>query len=172
MSVIYSIVKEIRGTKICNYLRRTGICSVIICASLYVFITIFTTICSVIILASLYVFITIFTSERQCLRGFRNRWKCMYDITCVQIRYFPPIHSTSNLQYDILWIAISIMDRDSAAGIPSFYWLLKGPRIESQWREILRTRPYRPWGPPGLLYSSWGVMFITDPHQAPRLKKH
>jgi hypothetical protein len=47
-------------------------------------------------------------------------------------------------------------------------------------REIFRTRPDRPWGPPSLLHSGyrsyqgergWGVAFTTYPNLAPRLKK-
>ena len=34
---------------------------------------------------------------------------------------------------------------------------LDGPGIESQWSEILRTCPDRPWGPPRLLYNGYRV---------------
>jgi len=35
---------------------------------------------------------------------------------------------------------------------------LDGPGIESRWEgEIFRTCPYRPWGPPSLLYSGYPV---------------
>jgi hypothetical protein len=42
--------------------------------------------------------------------------------------------------------------RDSSVGIASSHEL-DGPGIESRWGgEIFRTCPYRPWGPPSLLY--------------------
>ena len=41
--------------------------------------------------------------------------------------------------------------RDSAVGIATRYGL-DGPGIESQWGEIFRTRPDRPWDPPSLPY--------------------
>jgi hypothetical protein len=34
---------------------------------------------------------------------------------------------------------------------------LDGPRIESRWGEIFRTRSARPWGPPSLLYNGYRV---------------
>jgi hypothetical protein len=37
---------------------------------------------------------------------------------------------------------------------------LDGPGIESRWRrEIFRTRPDQPWGPPSLLYNGYRVSF-------------
>ena len=47
--------------------------------------------------------------------------------------------------------------RNSSVGIATRYGL-DGPEIES-WRggEIFRTRPYRPWGPPSLLYNWYRV---------------
>ena len=41
------------------------------------------------------------------------------------------------------------MGLDSSVGIATRYGL-DGPGIESRWGEIFRTRPDRPWGPPGL----------------------
>ena len=65
-------------------------------------------------------------------------------------------------------------------GIATRYGL-NGPRIESRWVEIFRTRPDRPRGPPSLLYNGWRVSFPGvkrqgrgvnhPPHLAPRLKK-
>lgn len=43
------------------------------------------------------------------------------------------------------------MVRDSSVGIVSCYGL-DPPENESQWGEIYRTRPDRPWGPTSLLY--------------------
>jgi hypothetical protein len=34
---------------------------------------------------------------------------------------------------------------------------LDGPGIETQWGEIFRTRPDRPWGPPSPLYIRYRV---------------
>ena len=42
--------------------------------------------------------------------------------------------------------------RDSSVGIATRYGL-DGPGIESRWGEIFRTRPYRSWDPPNLLYN-------------------
>ena len=43
--------------------------------------------------------------------------------------------------------------RDSSVGIAIRY-RLNGPVSESRWGgEIFRTRPYRPWGPPSILYN-------------------
>ena len=36
---------------------------------------------------------------------------------------------------------------------------LDTPVIESQWGEIFRTRPDRPWGPPSDLYNEYRVSF-------------
>jgi hypothetical protein len=44
----------------------------------------------------------------------------------------------------------------SSVGIATGY-ALDGPEIESLWGEIFRTRPYRPWGPPSLLYNGYRV---------------
>jgi hypothetical protein len=46
--------------------------------------------------------------------------------------------------------------RDSAFGIAIRYGL-DGPGIESQWGEIFRSRPDRPWSPPSLLYNRYRV---------------
>jgi hypothetical protein len=43
---------------------------------------------------------------------------------------------------------------DSAVGTATRYGV-NGPRIESRWGEIFRTRPDRPWGPPSLLYNGY-----------------
>ena len=49
------------------------------------------------------------------------------------------------------------MGRDSSAGITTRYGL-DGPGIESRvGREIFRTHPDRPWGPPSLLYNTYGA---------------
>jgi hypothetical protein len=48
------------------------------------------------------------------------------------------------------------VDRDSSVGIATDYGL-DGPGIESRWREIFRTRPDRPWGPPSFLYIGYRV---------------
>jgi len=50
----------------------------------------------------------------------------------------------------IIIIIIIIMGRDSSVGIATHYGP-DGPRIESRWGEIFRTRPDWPWGPPSLL---------------------
>ena len=34
---------------------------------------------------------------------------------------------------------------------------LDSPGIKSQWAEIFRTSPDRPWGPPSLLYNGYWV---------------
>ena len=44
----------------------------------------------------------------------------------------------------------------SVGGIANAYGL-DGPGIESQWGEIFRTIPDRPWGPPSLLYNRYRV---------------
>jgi len=44
----------------------------------------------------------------------------------------------------------------SVVGIATAYGL-DGPGIESQWGEIFRTSPDRPWGPPSLLYNGYRV---------------
>ena len=36
---------------------------------------------------------------------------------------------------------------------------MDGPRLESQWGEIFRTRPDWPWGPHSLLYNGYRVSF-------------
>jgi hypothetical protein len=41
---------------------------------------------------------------------------------------------------------------DSSVGIANRYGL-EGPGIESQWGEIFRTYPDRPWDPASLLYN-------------------
>jgi hypothetical protein len=49
--------------------------------------------------------------------------------------------------------------RDSSVGIATDYGL-DGPGIEKKnpgGREIFRTRPDRPWGPPSLLYNVYRV---------------
>jgi hypothetical protein len=46
--------------------------------------------------------------------------------------------------------------RDSSVGIATDYGL-DGPRNESRWGEIFRTRTDRPWGPPSLLYNGYWV---------------
>jgi hypothetical protein len=53
---------------------------------------------------------------------------------------------------------LGIVGRDSSVGIATRYGL-DGPRIESRWGgEIFRrTRPYRPWGPPSLLFNGYRV---------------
>jgi hypothetical protein len=48
--------------------------------------------------------------------------------------------------------------RDGVVGIATCYEL-DGPGIESRWRRVFRTRPDRPWGPPGLLCSGCRVSF-------------
>ena len=54
----------------------------------------------------------------------------------------------------------SKVGRDSSVGIAARYGL-DGPRIESRWSEIFRTRPDRPWGLPSLLYNGYWV-FPSD----------
>jgi hypothetical protein len=71
-----------------------------------------------------------------------------------------------------------MVGRGSSVGIATRYGL-EGPGIESGRREIFRTRPDRPWGPPSLLYNGYrsfqGVKRPGrddhPPHLAPRLKK-
>jgi hypothetical protein len=48
--------------------------------------------------------------------------------------------------------------RDSSVGIATGYGL-DGPGIESQWRNIFRTRSYLPWEPPSVLYNGYCVSF-------------
>ena len=47
-------------------------------------------------------------------------------------------------------------DRDSSVGIATSYGLV-GPGIESQWGEIFRTLPDRPWVSPSLLHDGYCV---------------
>ena len=44
----------------------------------------------------------------------------------------------------------------SSVGIATGYGL-EGPAIESQWGEIFRTCPNRPWGPHSLMYNGYRV---------------
>ena len=44
----------------------------------------------------------------------------------------------------------SVVDKATSYG-------LDGPWMESQWGEIFRTCPDRPWGPPSLLYNGYQV---------------
>jgi hypothetical protein len=44
----------------------------------------------------------------------------------------------------------------SSVGIATDYGL-DGPEIESRWGESSRACPYRPWGPPSLLYNGYRV---------------
>jgi hypothetical protein len=71
--------------------------------------------------------------------------------------------------------------RDSSVGIATRCGL-DGPGIESRWGggEIFRTRPERPWSPPGFLYNGYRVFsegkavgrgVDHSPHLVPRLKK-
>jgi hypothetical protein len=65
----------------------------------------------------------------------------------------------------------------SSVGLATGYGL-DSPEIKSQWGEIFRTRPDRPWGPPSLLYNGYrvfpggksgrGVVLTTHPLQSPR----
>ena len=57
----------------------------------------------------------------------------------------------------ILWLPSSL-GSGSSVGIATGY-RLDGPCIESRWGggEIFRTCPYRPWGPPSLLYNGYRV---------------
>jgi hypothetical protein len=48
------------------------------------------------------------------------------------------------------------VNRDSVVGVATRYEL-DGTGIESRWRRIFRTRPYRPWDPPHLLYNGYRV---------------
>ena len=49
--------------------------------------------------------------------------------------------------------------RDSSVGIATRYGM-GGPGIESRWGGgIFPTRPYRPWGPPSLLYNGYRISF-------------
>jgi hypothetical protein len=47
---------------------------------------------------------------------------------------------------------------DSSVGIATGYGL-GGPGIECRWGEVFRVCPYRPWGPPNLLYNGYRVSF-------------
>ena len=47
---------------------------------------------------------------------------------------------------------------DSSVGITTGYEL-DGPRIESWWMRIFRTRSDRPWGSPTLLYNGYRIFF-------------
>ena len=47
--------------------------------------------------------------------------------------------------------------RGSSVGIATGYGL-DGPKIESRWGSLIfRSCPYRPWGPPSLLYKAYRV---------------
>ena len=48
-------------------------------------------------------------------------------------------------------------DRVSRVGIETCYGL-DGLWIESQWGQIFRTRPERPWGPLSLLYDGYRIL--------------
>jgi hypothetical protein len=50
------------------------------------------------------------------------------------------------------------VDRNSSVGIATRYGLYD-LGIESRWGKIFRTCPYRPWGPPRLLYNGYRVSF-------------
>jgi len=45
---------------------------------------------------------------------------------------------------------------DSSVGVANTYGL-DGPGIKSQWWEIFRTIPDRPWEPPSLLYNGYRI---------------
>jgi len=47
--------------------------------------------------------------------------------------------------------------RNTALTIFTTAYGLDGPGIESQWGEIFRTSPDRPWGPHSLLYNEYPV---------------
>ena len=64
-----------------------------------------------------------------------------------------------DLSYDRLLMMIQIAGKDSSVGIATRYGL-DDQEIESRpGGEIFRIRPYRPWGPPSLLYSGYRVSF-------------
>jgi hypothetical protein len=55
------------------------------------------------------------------------------------------------------WKILSVLrEIGSVVGIATDYGL-DGPGIYSLWGEIFRTCPYRPWGPPSLLYNGYRV---------------
>jgi len=71
------------------------------------------------------------------------------------------------------------MDRDNSVGKATRY-KLDGPVIEFRWRQISRTRPNWPLGPPSLLYNGYAPLLGVKrpgrgvdhpPHLAPRLMK-
>ena len=74
--------------------------------------------------------------------------------------YTPPVPVRPRYATDCLFI-LSCWIEHRESGLRSQYEL-DGSGIESRWGDgIFRTRPYRPWGPPRLLYSgyrfsSWG----------------
>jgi len=56
----------------------------------------------------------------------------------------------------LLFVLRLSMGQDSSVGTETRYGL-DGPGIESQWGEIFRTLPDRPWGLPNLLYNEYRV---------------
>jgi len=59
------------------------------------------------------------------------------------------------LEYKINAATSKLSGPGSVVGIATGYGL-DGPGIESRWGvRFFRTCPYRPWGPPSLLYYVW-----------------
>jgi len=54
----------------------------------------------------------------------------------------------------------------SVVGIATTYGL-DGPGIESQWGEIFRTSPDRPWGPPSRVFPGVKVLPGRDANPSP-----
>jgi hypothetical protein len=107
-----------------------------------------------------------------CFIFFYYSSKCVmplsYFTTCNYVFVSFVHHTTCDVQQDCftvcvksinksenLWIKCCPCGPGSVAGYSD--WLRAGgPGIESRWgREIFRTCPDRPWGPPSLLYSGY-----------------
>ena len=63
---------------------------------------------------------------------------------------------SSQLETFILWNQNNVRGPGSSVGIATACGL-DGPEIESQWGEIFRNIPDRPWGPPSLLYNGYRI---------------
>jgi len=72
----------------------------------------------------------------------------------IHYRISPP--TSSAIIWDFTKGTIVEIGPGSSVGIATGYGL-DGPSIESQWGEIFRTCPHRPWGPPILLYYGYQV---------------
>ena len=67
-----------------------------------------------------------------------------------------PHASAALTPQNIPLVLIHVVSRDNVDGMESYNGL-DGPGIECPWDQISRTRPYRPQGPPSLLYNGYRV---------------